>query len=141
MDELIALGMNRGLLEKFLDELSDELDGGRECDHTARHALAWLRRRGLDADAIHTVLKSSGGYCDCEIVLNVDPQCLFPDRRSPEEKRREGLARSAKRPKSSPPPKLDVFDDGVIRVPIPKKPWRLRTPNEGEVLRCAFGAG
>ncbi len=139
-ERLRALGMDRNVLEQFLRELDEQLEGGRECNHSARHALAWLKARGLDADAIYDVFKESGGFCDCELVLNVDPESIFGDHLSPDEMRQQGLARAAQRKKVPPPPKLETFDDGVLRFSVPKKPWRLRAPSDGEVLRCTFGS-
>ena len=41
------------------------------CDHTLRHARAFIKAHGLDADEVIPWLNDQGGYCDCEVVLNV----------------------------------------------------------------------
>jgi hypothetical protein len=42
------------------------------CDGSTRHARVLLEARGHDADASLQVYESSGGYCDCEVLLNAD---------------------------------------------------------------------
>lgn len=41
------------------------------CDHTLRHVHAFLARAGLASDDIVAWLNDQGGFCDCEVVLNV----------------------------------------------------------------------
>jgi hypothetical protein len=33
--------------------------------------------RGLDRDAVAASVAEFGGYCDCEVLANVDPQTIF----------------------------------------------------------------
>lgn len=43
-----------------------------DCDHTLRHTKAWLQARGIHPiTPVFEELKSKGGYCDCEVLLNV----------------------------------------------------------------------
>ena len=42
------------------------------CDHSRRIAKAWLARRGHDVETVFAWLDTQGGYCDCEILANVE---------------------------------------------------------------------
>jgi hypothetical protein len=44
------------------------------CDHTRRLSRAWLESRGHDVDQVFAWLDTKGGYCDCEILANVEEQ-------------------------------------------------------------------
>jgi hypothetical protein len=41
------------------------------CDHTLRFTELWARRESIDWHDLLDVLEANGGYCDCEVVLNV----------------------------------------------------------------------
>lgn len=42
------------------------------CDHTRRLTRAWLEGRGHDVERVFAWLDTQGGYCDCEILANVE---------------------------------------------------------------------
>jgi len=44
----------------------------RGCDNTLRAAQSWTAGAGLDWSAVQAGLQGRGGYCDCEVLLNVD---------------------------------------------------------------------
>jgi hypothetical protein len=44
------------------------------CDHTLRHALEFVRARRLPEEKVVTWLNEFGGYCDCEVILNVEEE-------------------------------------------------------------------
>ena len=56
----------------FLD-LCDHLEDshGKKCDGTIRHTVKFLQKRELDVESIKCWLQQNGGYCDCEVILNV----------------------------------------------------------------------
>jgi hypothetical protein len=58
---------------EHLADLWDYLyrDDHPDCDHTLRDTLAFLHERKLDVDPIVEWLNEHGGYCDCEVRLNV----------------------------------------------------------------------
>ena len=58
----------RGLFE-YLDS-----EGASGCDHTAKKTLSYLRTRSLDPERIVPWLQELGGYCDCEVLANVEQQ-------------------------------------------------------------------
>ena len=60
-----------GLLESTGSVWGCDGDAG---DHVHRHAKAVMAAMGgIDIEATLAFFESRGGYCDCEILLNVDP--------------------------------------------------------------------
>jgi hypothetical protein len=57
------------LFERLDARLSDH-----DCDHTLRHTEAFLAERALNAAAVLPWLRESGGYCDCEVLANVEDE-------------------------------------------------------------------
>jgi hypothetical protein len=57
-------------------DLFDFLDGQlseTECDHEMTHTKAWLEANCPEnADAVLAWLADHGGYCDCEVLMNVE---------------------------------------------------------------------
>lgn len=45
---------------------------GRTCDHSHKSTLEFLNKQKLDAEKIIPWLEEYGGYCDCEVVFNVE---------------------------------------------------------------------
>jgi hypothetical protein len=64
-----------GELGDFLAERlapPDEAGPGRPCDHTLSLTEHWLHQRGvLDTRPVCKWLQEEGGFCDCEVLLNV----------------------------------------------------------------------
>ena len=44
------------------------------CDHKLRHARRWADEQGRAWGPIATALEELGGFCDCEVVMNCDPE-------------------------------------------------------------------
>ena len=42
------------------------------CDHSFRYTEAFLLNRGLPVRDILDWLRKEGGYCDCEVIANVE---------------------------------------------------------------------
>jgi hypothetical protein len=57
-----------------LRDLFDFLDrpDPPQCDHTLRETISFLTRRNLAVEPIVSWLRENGGYCDCEVIYNVD---------------------------------------------------------------------
>jgi Protein of unknown function (DUF2695) len=51
----------------------DQLAGG--CDHTLKHTLEFAARHNLKIDGLVQWFNKYGGYCDCEVVINVEDEC------------------------------------------------------------------
>jgi len=45
--------------------------GERGCDNTLRAAQAWARREKVRWSWLRNELEDRGGFCDCEVLLNV----------------------------------------------------------------------
>ena len=48
----------------------DERLSGVACDHSRRLTDAWLSERGHPLAPVHAWLDETGGFCDCEILMN-----------------------------------------------------------------------
>jgi hypothetical protein len=77
----------RGILKltpEQLDHLHDFLEQQVEadgCDHTLRFTVAWAKARRKSITRLLEALEVFGGYCDCEVVLNVTrDQFGWPER-------------------------------------------------------------
>lgn len=57
-----------------LGQLFDHLDEKLEecCDHTPRITAAFLKSNNLNPESILPWLQEQGGFCDCEILANVE---------------------------------------------------------------------
>lgn len=63
-----------------LDELLDFVEAEVEsvgCDHSLRAARVWAVANEIDPEVLAESLGHFGGYCDCEVVLNVVPEEIF----------------------------------------------------------------
>ena len=54
--------------------LFDQLDAALKlgCDHTLRHTCAFLKAKGLSESTVVLWLGTYGGFCDCEVLGNVE---------------------------------------------------------------------
>lgn len=43
-----------------------------ECDHSLRKTEHFLRSRNLSVEKVVPWLREHGGYCDCEVLFNVE---------------------------------------------------------------------
>ena len=68
--------LDRAQLESLLDYV-DATVGSEGCDHTRRATDAWATLHGVDLERLHEGLEEYGGFCDCEVVMNVDPDAIF----------------------------------------------------------------
>jgi len=58
-------------LKKLFDFL-DERISNAECDETLRLTREFIRQNAMDETRIVSWLEESGGYCDCEVLANVE---------------------------------------------------------------------
>jgi Protein of unknown function (DUF2695) len=65
------------------DQLSDLVDFvdarvvADGCDHTRRFTEQWANDHRVSSDRLAEGLEEFGGYCDCEVVMNCDPDEVF----------------------------------------------------------------
>ena len=72
-DAEARLPLPRSELAALFDRL-DELLTDSDCDHSLRHTEAFLAERALDSATVLLWLRESGGYCDCEVLANVEDE-------------------------------------------------------------------
>jgi hypothetical protein len=65
--------------QEFCVRLARATDPSR-CQHDHREAEKIMREMGgIDVEASIDYFENNGGYCDCEILLNVDHEWLWMD--------------------------------------------------------------
>jgi hypothetical protein len=65
-----SIPMPRSDLRALFDFL--DRDAAPPCDHTLRETISFLRQRNLEIERVVPWLQNHGGYCDCEVVYNVE---------------------------------------------------------------------
>lgn len=66
-----SLPMERRIFQELFDHLDDNL--GDECDHSLTITTEFLTRKGIEnIDKVVEWLNHNGGYCDCEVLMNVE---------------------------------------------------------------------
>ena len=75
-EQFIALYEYLGLLYRNMFSRSKRQRAkSLQCDHTLRYTLAWLRKQKVSPIRANTKkIVDLGGHCDCEVLLNVDPE-------------------------------------------------------------------
>src|SRR5688572_24898590 len=68
-----AFPLRAAELRNLFDWLNDEL-GSQSCDRTLRLTRIWIDGRCHDASTIVPWLEDNGGFCDCEVLANVEQQ-------------------------------------------------------------------
>ena len=66
---LDSIPMPKQVLRGLLDYL--ERANAPKCDHSLKETSEFLQARGLDVEEVIPWLHEHGGYCDCEVILNV----------------------------------------------------------------------
>ncbi len=64
-----------------LGDLFDHLDARLSvegCNHTLEETEAFLNSRDLDSPRIMSWLKASNGFCDCEVLANIEESWAVP---------------------------------------------------------------
>ena len=62
-------------LESLLDYL-DKQDAGERCDHSLRLTTDWAVENDVQQQRLAAALSEFGGYCDCEVLANLDPDAF-----------------------------------------------------------------
>jgi hypothetical protein len=98
-EDIAALPLTKEDLRALFDHL--DRPGLEPCAHTFRETEAFLVDRGIPKEPVIRWLQEHGGYCDCEVIYNVDAEWGEWAGREPYELTEEELAeceRAAKRP-------------------------------------------
>jgi hypothetical protein len=75
-DAAALLPLDRSQLDALREHVEALLEAGG-CDQTHRATDAWAAGHGIALDRLHEGLEEWGGFCDCEVVMNVDPAVVF----------------------------------------------------------------
>ena len=51
--------------------------GDTPCDHSFAHTYKWAEKSGIDRNILTASLGEFGAFCDCEVVMNIEPENLF----------------------------------------------------------------
>jgi hypothetical protein len=81
LPDRVARLLPREALEALLNHLNSEIPLHR-CNDRPRLARAWLESHGFPVAPALFALGAHGGFCDCEILLNVDPARIYPSQAS-----------------------------------------------------------
>jgi hypothetical protein len=66
----------REALEALIDDV-DKRVRAAGCDHSRRFTREWLAQRGYPVYPSEFALIALGGGCDCEVVMNVEPENIY----------------------------------------------------------------
>jgi len=76
-DRLSWMPLDRPHLEALLDWLDAEVPK-RGCQHKMTLTTEWLEANDCPLHPTLIALLAHGGGCDCEVVLNVEPETIYP---------------------------------------------------------------
>jgi Protein of unknown function (DUF2695) len=66
-----SLPMEKEIFQELFDHLDEKL--GDECDHSLTMTTEFLKEKGIEnIDKVVGWLNDNGGYCDCEVLMNVE---------------------------------------------------------------------
>ena len=66
-----SLPMDKGIFQELFEHLDEYL--GDECDHSLTMTKEFLKEKGIEnIDKVVEWLSDNGGYCDCEVLMNVE---------------------------------------------------------------------
>lgn len=71
-DAIAAMPISQSDLAELFDHLDRALAHG--CDHSLRITREFLHSKGLSEATIIPWLGEYGGYCDCEVLANVEQE-------------------------------------------------------------------
>ncbi len=69
---LVGLPMQLTLFQELFDYLDKEL--ATNCDDTLRLTEQFAKENNVQFELLKTWLGEQGGYCDCEVLANVEEQ-------------------------------------------------------------------
>jgi hypothetical protein len=67
---LSSMALSIDDLKALFEHLDSTLDS--RCDHTLDKTLGFLAARKLESTTVVPWLQEHGGYCDCEVLANVE---------------------------------------------------------------------
>lgn len=76
-DRLARMPLDEGELNDLLNWVDTEVQSSG-CDHTHRHTRTWLKEHGHPPARTIGALLALGGFCDCEVAMNVETEGIYP---------------------------------------------------------------
>ncbi|HET9654927.1 MAG TPA: DUF2695 domain-containing protein [Kineosporiaceae bacterium] len=93
--------LDRPQLEALLAHVDDSVFA-QGCDHTLRAADAWAATQDVDLAQLHRGLEEYGGFCDCGVMLSVDPEYVFTPLRTSGSESAASTPNARRRPGGEP---------------------------------------
>lgn len=56
--------------KQLFDYVNERLEHDRECSGTHKHVKEFCFTHNIDYDVVNKKLVSTGGHCDCEVIMN-----------------------------------------------------------------------
>jgi len=66
-----SLPMARDLFERLFDYLDEQLTD-EDCSNTLALTVSFLEQNNIESEPVSCWLKEHGGYCDCEVLANIE---------------------------------------------------------------------
>lgn len=76
-DRLVRMPLDEGELNDLLNWVDTEVQSSG-CDHTHRHTRTWLQEHEHPSTRTIGALMALGGFCDCEVTMNVETEGIYP---------------------------------------------------------------
>jgi len=76
-DRIARMPLKQSDLKELLSWLERQLED-HDCDHTHRLTQSWLNQHKQQVTRVIGALMAQGGFCDCEVVLNVEADSIYP---------------------------------------------------------------
>jgi hypothetical protein len=67
-----SLPMSKELFQQLFDFLDKKSESGERCTEEHTFAIEFLVRNNIPVEPVLTFLEEHGGYCDCEVLSNVE---------------------------------------------------------------------
>jgi hypothetical protein len=71
-EAIAAMPISQGQLSRLFDYLDSALAAG--CDHSLKFTRQFLQANNLPEATVISWLGEYGGYCDCEVLANVEQE-------------------------------------------------------------------
>ena len=94
-DRLVRMPLEENELNDLLNWVDTEIRSSG-CDHTHRFTRTWLAEHGHSPTRALGSLMALGGFCDCEVAMNVETESIYPQNNSEQ----GGSGQPATRPES-----------------------------------------
>ena len=128
--EIAAMPMDASQLCGLMDALDQGLE---KCDHRSSLTEAYLGAQGLDLEPCLAWLRGKGGYCDCEVLANLDDFCESLKPKGPP-------AFVQPKPRSQAPQAPLVFRGQPL--PALPKPWKAKKIKDKPcTIELRYGSG